>query len=31
MSHIFGWVPFLLFVVLALVGSALGYAEWLAR
>jgi hypothetical protein len=25
----FGWVPFLLFVVLALVGSAIGYAEFL--
>jgi hypothetical protein len=26
---VLGWVPFLVFVVLALVGSAIGYAEFL--
>jgi hypothetical protein len=26
----FGWVPFLLFLVLALAGSAVGYAQFLA-
>ncbi len=28
---IFGWVPFVLFLVLALAGAAAGYAQFVAK